>query len=74
MRTTVGHFTTARGLPRTIADILTAVYPGAACLVLSRDEDDGVQWRQSIRDPGWRRPRAAGVGAPAARQYMVPGL
>ncbi|WP_438296124.1 hypothetical protein [Streptomyces sp. HUAS TT7] len=81
MRTTVDHFTTAReaalatarGLARTIADTLTAMYPGAAYLVLSRDEDDDVLWLQNIRDPG-RQPRAAGVGAPVARQYMTPEL
>lgn len=52
MRTTVDHFTTppaklpwqpARGLARTIADTLTALYPGANYLVLSWDEDDDVR-------------------------------
>ncbi|KOU53149.1 hypothetical protein [Streptomyces sp. WM6378] len=72
MPTTVDHFTTAReaalatarGLARTIADTLTALYPGANYLVLSWDEDDDVVV-QSIRAPG-RRLRAAGVGAPVA--------
>lgn len=59
MRTTVDHFTTAeevaldqaRGLARTIADTLTAMYPSAAYLVLERDEDDAdVLWLHSIRD------------------------
>jgi hypothetical protein len=60
MRTTVDHFTivreaalaTARGLARTIADTLTAMYPGAAYLVPSRGEDNDVLRLQSIRDPG----------------------
>lgn len=59
MRTTVDHFTTAeeaaldqaRGLARTIADTLTAMYPSAAYLVLERDDDDSdVLWLHSIRD------------------------
>ncbi|NUK53368.1 hypothetical protein HRW14_24460 [Streptomyces lunaelactis] len=59
MRTTVDHFATAeavaldqaRGLARTIADTLTAMYPSAAYLVLERDEDDAdVLWLHSIRD------------------------
>jgi len=59
MRTAVDHFTTAekvaldqaRGLARTIADTLTAMYPSAAYLVLERDEDDpDVLWLHSIRD------------------------
>ncbi|MFI6689026.1 hypothetical protein [Streptomyces sp. NPDC050485] len=58
MRTTVDHFTTAReaalatarGLARTIADTLTAMYPGAAYLVLRWDQDDDVLWLQSIRN------------------------
>jgi hypothetical protein len=59
MRTTVDHFTTAekvaldqaRGLARTIADTLTAMYPSAAYLVLERDEDEpDLLFFDSIRD------------------------
>ncbi|UYQ60656.1 hypothetical protein [Streptomyces peucetius] len=41
----------ARGLARTIADTLPAMYPSAAYLVMERDEDDrDVLWLHSIRD------------------------
>ena len=66
MRTTVDHFTDAeevaldqeRGLARTIADTLAAMYPSPAYLVMHHDEDD-VLWQ----------PRApADQGDPATRQ------
>ncbi|MEU9064973.1 hypothetical protein AB0D13_40635 [Streptomyces sp. NPDC048430] len=57
MRITVDDFTAAeqaardqaRGLARTIADTLTAMYPDAAYLVMHHDEDE-VLWLHGIRD------------------------